>query len=109
MTYEIQQTREEAEKAAAVKGCVCKRAAANELFLDIDSYEALDNFDRLFASFMAEEPAAEYVVTPSLEPLEKILLQAVLGSDPMRELLNWRRLVNDVPHDANNILFELAL
>jgi hypothetical protein len=125
MAYEIQQTRADAEKAAQIKGCVCRVPKANELFLDIDSADALEAFFKLFASFKATEDEAEYELTPSPSgrpgryhvvvdlgrpvnsPLERITLQAVLGSDPMRELLNWRRLVAGVPHDANNILFEL--
>jgi hypothetical protein len=37
---------------------------------------------------------------------ERITLQALLGSDPMRELLNYRRLMSGTPPEANCLFFE---
>lgn len=108
---------------AAAKGCVCRSPGDNQLFIDLDSRDAIRRFERLFKAFRDHE-ACTYTMTQSpgglpghvhvvvnLErdvdsPLEQLALQAFLGSDPMRELLNWRRLESGVPHEANNMLFE---
>jgi hypothetical protein len=76
----------------------------NELFVDIDSEVAMRRFTRTVRHLVG----VSYVVrpSPSLRPgryhvvvtmprrvtaLERIALQAILGSDPTREMLSWLR------------------
>ena len=78
----------------------------NELFVDIDSEEALELFNLHVEVLMEKLPGVvvcigrepsstegHYHVTVKLsypvDPQERILLQAILGSDPTRELLSY--------------------
>ena len=108
MTYA--QCMDEADK----RGLDVRVPKNNELFIDIDS-EELTTFHRQLAVFLKRTDAAWSVrPSPSGKPYhvhivvtltkrtvtngERILLQAVLGSDPMRELLSWERIGIGDPH-----------
>jgi hypothetical protein len=122
----LHRTRADAEQIAANKGCTVREPAANELFLDIDSEAAAAQCRRLIATMnqhggiMADawspspsgEPGHYHVTVLWHRPLrdmhERIMLQALLGSDPMRELLSWRRLEDGADHDAISLFFERA-
>jgi hypothetical protein len=56
------------------------------------------------------EPGHAHVVVTLERPVrdmrERIMLQALLGSDPMRELLSWRRLEDGADEDAISLFFE---
>ena len=78
----------------------------NEVFIDLDSHDAHTNFyaclrnvQQLFKCRITYERASKSGISHShiivtfereLTPLERILLQALLGSDQMRELLALR-------------------
>lgn len=98
-----------AQKDAEAKGCIIVKPQASELFVDIDTREQMETFDRNIQVLQRREQAVITRRTPSpsgadfhyhivvrlarkLEPMERVLLQAVLGSDPMRELLSWQRI-----------------
>lgn len=101
---------------------------SNQLQLDIDSDEAFRDFIRRFERLeemlgrkenvhvfheIYQSPSGEpghYHVTIELpyEPrseCERIFLQTLLGSDPMREALGWRRMMDGDPHPT--LFFEL--
>lgn len=128
-TYEeqgfLRQTLAEAIEIAAEKGCVVRIPGPRELFLDIDSEDANANFDRLLKALLAGfvqrvdrapspsgSPGHEHIVVTLNRDLkgdtERVLLQAALGSDPMRELLSWRRIENGSDSASVSIFFEKA-
>lgn len=104
---------------AGARGQVVRIPEEDELFLDLDTEEQYAQFgvqvamlNRLLAQAAPEAPAffvlAEerpsrrglphrHVVVRCARdlqsPLERVLLQAVLGSDPKREALDWVRIV----------------
>jgi hypothetical protein len=107
-----------AEDDAKAKGCVIVLPGVREAFVDIDSLDAYAVFDK-HAVKLAEVLPFTYVRRPSpsgrdghfhvtctferdLTPVERITIQAVLGSDLMRELLSFRRYVTG---DAAPTLF----
>jgi hypothetical protein len=47
-------------------------------------------------------------MTDSFTPLEKIALQACLGSDPKREILSFVRAKNPAPNSHASLMFETA-
>ena len=120
----LHRTRADAEKIASLKGCTVREPAANELFLDVDSIEAWANCKRLIASMQPTGLISDWKFSASPSGLlghvhvvvglsrpvrdmrERIMLQALLGSDPMRELLSWRRLEDGADEDAISLFFE---
>lgn len=121
----LRQTLEEAIDIASAKGCVVRIPGPRELFLDIDSEEANANFERLRKACPAGligrvdrtpspsgRPGHYHIVVTLLRDLksdsERVLLQACLGSDPMRELLSWRRIENGSDSASVSIFFEKA-
>ena len=106
-------TYEQCVEAAKEKGLVVVIPKPNELFVDIDSQAQFELFENLVVTFLRQEHATwtaapspsrapgHYHVTVHLHRdvsnRERILLQAVLGSDPMRELLSLQRC------DAGNV------
>lgn len=118
----------EADDAKRVRECqdrglVIVRPAPDELFVDIDSDAQYGTFDRarrrigsdLIAGFTeAPSPSGRVgrkhitvkLTRPVKDAEERVLLQALLGSDLMRELLSYLRLEADMP-DAT-IFFEKA-
>ncbi len=90
---------------AASKGLLVVLPKPNELLIDIDSDSAFATFEVQVERVRKFEPLS-YTVKPSksggpcrhvtvelersvADDRERILLQAVLGSDPFRELLSW--------------------
>ncbi len=119
----LRQTLAEALAIAAEKGCVVRVPGPRELFIDIDSEEANANFERLLkacppglverferAPSPSGAPGHYHVVVLLSRDVksdtERVLLQAVLGSDPMRELLSWRRIENGSDSASVSIFFE---
>lgn len=116
-------SRPEIEAVAVAKGCRVVDPGPRELFLDIDSEESAERTRRLLSCFYDHEPhSCVWSQSPSGEPghwhvvvtlerdvrdmAERLLLQACLGSDPMRELLSWRRLALGCEPDSISVLFE---
>lgn len=95
---------------------------ANQLQVDIDSFEALGvfaaNVERLgdlveshVRTVSPSRKSGHYHVTVTLkrpvrDPMERILLQLLLGSDVTRELLSWKRATADMADPT--IFFERA-
>ncbi len=119
----LRQTLDEAIEIATAKGCTVRIPGPRELFIDIDSVESGANFDRLLkacpsglvqrvdrAPSPSRAPGHEHIVVTINRDLkgdsERVLLQAVLGSDPMRELLSWRRIENGSDSASVSIFFE---
>lgn len=88
--------------------------AANELFVDIDTVAAMHVFDRNLEVLRRHVPVSKVeisvsktggdrhhlVVTLGVEvsELERIAMQAALGSDPMREMLSIARVYENQQH-----------
>jgi hypothetical protein len=100
---------------AEANGCIVKLPSDDELFIDIDDQASKNQFSMNIGK--VEEQMGEIVIneapSPSgnperqhitvklsrkVEPMERILLQALLGSDLKREALSWIRLVNNDPN-----------
>ncbi len=85
-----------------------------ELQLDLDSEEAVEGFRSRLRWLEKIIPVKQFGIGPSRSPgkfhavvelekpvssdMERILLQACLGSDPIRELLSYRRVLERDPH-----------
>ena len=121
----LRQTLGEAFDIAAAKGCFVRIPGPRELFIDIDSEEANANFERLLKACPGDlvervdrtpspsgRPGHYHIVVTIGRDLksdsERVLLQACLGSDPMRELLSWRRIENGSDSASVSIFFEKA-
>jgi hypothetical protein len=99
---------------AALKGLIVVTPKNNELFIDIDSDTDLAEFDRNYGIIDELFGIDEAVQTPSrnkkqgkhivvtlaqpITPLERVLLQAILGSDRKREALSLWRIRNNDPN-----------
>lgn len=100
---------EHAKENAATLGLEIKLPKDNELFIDIDSEEDYATFQKQLSLLVRQEPALivsnrpsksglpkRHIVValarPVIGELERILLQAALGSDRKRELLSWVRV-----------------
>jgi len=112
----------EALAVAKEKGCVIVAPKPNELFIDIDEEEQLDVFKgqikRVIEVFgkrvswnQRSSPSGlpgryHIVVTLPVEvtAVERIALQACLGSDLVREILSWARM--RLGHDLPTCFFE---
>lgn len=109
-------TAEECAAEAASRGCVVVYPKPNELFIDIDTEQQRTQFKICFnillkiaaytGSKCIERPSpsgksGRYHITVTLpgpvDELERIMLQAMLGSDPLREILSYARLVAGDP------------
>lgn len=112
---------EEAAAVAATKGCIIVHPSRRELFIDIDSKEAATNFEKCLEVFRktnvmmvvrrsnspSGKPGREHIVVRlgrEVSDEERILLQACLGSDPLREMLSLMRL--RAGDEAPTIFFE---
>lgn len=113
---------EYAQAQAKLRGQVVVLPGPRELFVDIDSVDQLkmffDRIEKLKAQF--EEGHVNYVIRSSrsggdrfhivvtlplpLQPFERIAYQAILGSDPVRELLSIARINYGCEHPT--IFFE---
>lgn len=105
---------EVAQRQAAERGLVVTKPAVNELFIDIDNEESYAVFNANIGRVAACLPCeAEEWDSPSGRPghrhilvtfapsvvltdIERIALQAVLGSDRVREVLSWQRAFKGV-------------
>ena len=99
-----------AEEAAAAKGLVIVYPQPDELFLDIDDAASLETFGKhspilgdLITGYRTEpSPSGDpfkYHVTvklsrPVKDAFERIMLQALLGSDRLHEILSWSAATN---------------
>jgi hypothetical protein len=108
---------------ATKKECIIVRPKANELFIDIDNESQLGSFSKAIQVF-AKTHVCTYQTRPSssgkpnryhivvtldqetVDARTRILYQAVLGSDPVREILSLLRLEKDDPMPT--IFFEKA-
>lgn len=98
----------EAEEQALKEGLVVVRSTPKTLLLDLDNAAAVAQYVRMrekVREFYAlnvgwewkSRSGNQHVVLELRDPLPvetRLLLQAVLGSDPMRELLARQRLVH---------------
>lgn len=102
-------TIESAYAKAKALGRVVLVPAANELFVDIDNESSLsmfmENISRLRVDSYVVRPSPSreqnrlhitVTLTHEISALERIALQAMLGSDPVREMLSWKRLQRGV-------------
>lgn len=118
---------EAANKAAAKKGLIVVYPKNNQIQIDIDSHEAYTEFQRrLEKLFDGQDSTLSIHHTQEFESssglpnrhiyitfkgdkkftaIERIWLQSVLGSDPMRELLDSKRLLMEMT-DRPTRLFE---
>jgi hypothetical protein len=120
---------EDAASKAAELGLEIITPKPNELFLDIDDAESLTLFHEMLP-ILKQMYAVETVFikpsksggekkhvtvvlgdgvsSPELTTEQRILLQAVLGSDRKRELLSYKRLVTGArPDEYVTVFFEL--
>lgn len=111
------------ERAAKRRKCRVRYAEPHQLFIDIDSDEALRKHEALFATFAAHEQCIRCVknspsgrsgryhvivtlTRPVRDEAERVTLQALLGSDSKRELLALLRLRAGCEPRAVSVLFE---
>lgn len=114
---------EGAEAKAAQLGLRVVLPKPNELFIDIDSARALEDFEEASAILGDEFPGWTFVRAPSasgkkdhfhitvtlprpVTELERICLQAALGSDRKRELLAF--IAHRRGYATPTVFFELA-
>jgi hypothetical protein len=99
-----------AGKRAKAKKCIVVAPKPNELFIDIDREEDLEQFHKNVSWFgdfitshtITKSPSGKpghYHIVVTLnravrDAFERIGLQAILGSDRLREALSWRNAVN---------------
>ena len=117
MPYEFKDiTSANAYSEAEANNCVVKVPSPTELFIDIDDalgaqwfhlnigkvveHVGLDGSPEWSTSPSGQQGHSHIVVKLRREvtPMERILIQAFLGSDLKREALSWVRLVNDDPN-----------
>lgn len=111
--YILRDSFEEGAKEAEEQGRYVIYSQDNELFLDIDTEEALNDLDDRVEPLIRWgwlEGGKEIRVSKSGRPhrhirykltrpfsvLDRILLQLYLGSDPVKELLAYKRLIDGV-------------
>lgn len=117
VSYYGDDTIESAREKARARGLQVVFPSSRELQVDIDSAESmavfLANVDRLNHEGYEVRPSpsravGHYHITVRLPyevtPLERIALQAMLGSDPVREMLSYGRLQRGI--DQPTIFFE---
>jgi hypothetical protein len=109
-------------KIALDKGLWCIEPNDDQLFLDIDDEQDIEKLEDMLAVLIANRQPAEITSrTPSktqghyhivvtlegahLTPLQRVALQACLGSDRKRELLAVCRIAAEVPHPVT-VFFE---
>lgn len=118
LTYSASDRLEKARAKAEELGCVVVLPKANELQVDLDSAEAYDEHLKRRAilakhckGFLVEcleAPSKSgfpklhvtIVLSRDVSALERVALQSLLGSDPVRELLSWvaiEKKTNDFP------------
>ena len=110
-----------AQDVADAKGLVVVLPQPNQLQIDLDTVEAMNEFDRRCGTMfdtMRESPVIHRNYSASGHPhshitltfkrefteWERITIQAALGDDPLRVFLNTRRLLAGIPNPSR--LFE---
>lgn len=110
----------DAVRAASERGLVIRYPAPDELFLDIDSSESLAQFERNSGVLKGLIVSHRIDPSPSGKPyhfhirvrltrnvvndIERIGLQALLGSDTLHESLSWRAA--NAGHENVTLFFE---
>lgn len=110
----------EAELEQAAKGRVIVRGEPLRILLDLDTPEARAQYDSMLpivrrywtiddisewkSSGGNTHIAIRFRDTPELSVVERLLLQSILGSDPLKELLSFRRYLNGV--EDPTVLFQ---
>jgi hypothetical protein len=107
--------------AAAAKGCIIVYPAECELQIDLDSLREFETFNLASRRLQAllphtwaatqspsGDPCKVHVVVTLTKPVashaERILLQALFGSDVKKELMSWREMLEGEPNPCR--LFE---
>lgn len=104
-------TVDQAEEKAAAKGLQCILPHPSMLFIDIDDAESRVRLSKALVTLQTTHPEIRivregpsqsgapgrcHVVVdigrPVVSELERVALQAILGSDPVREALSWMHL-----------------
>ena len=118
MPYEFKDvTSANAHADALAVGCTVVFPKANQLFVDIDDVNGTNwfhmNISKIVEHCVGGETQVEWKPSPSgkldhshvvvtlprdVTAMERIAMQAFLGSDLKREALSWVRLVNDDPN-----------
>ncbi len=109
---------DEARKWAISRGLLVVTPRDNQLFLDLDTQEQVSRFMNMYqllgkfgmfksysATYSRSGPPHKHIVvelTQDLSPVHRTALQAILGSDPLREFHNIRR---DLDGDIEPIMF----
>jgi hypothetical protein len=112
----------DARKKAKRENLVIKTPLNNELFIDIDTDADLAEYDRNYGvidelygideTYMTAsrtKPEGKHIVvtlSQCVTPTERIMLQAILGSDRTREALSLWRVRNNDPDPT--LFFELS-
>lgn len=123
--YDICRTLADAEDQARDRNRMVVTPTPYQLFLDIDSEDQFKLFETMWKHFVkshgyegstfhkAYSPsgrAGRYHVTVTLvrpvNTLERVLLQSLLGSDPLREILGFRRFNDGSEPEAVTVFFE---
>lgn len=112
------------ERIAEQKNCWIQRPKENELFLDFDTEEQWIGLDEKICDLIKDKdcphsvtvwasqsgpPHRHVIVTfpkKKFTPGERVLFQALLGSDPKREFLDARRLFHGVSAENTTCFFE---
>lgn len=119
----LSRTKDEVEAEARAKGKCVRYPEPDELFIDLDGEEAREEFMRRYKRVQESLGVDTYTLAPSATPghyhvtvrlheaipeegrdLRRLLMQAILGSDPMREALGYRRVLGK--SDAVSVFFE---
>jgi hypothetical protein len=122
--YDFAKTRSSVAFAEAEgKNCNIVLPNRDQLQIDIDTQEGIHTYNQNYGRFVQcvtdishverhasrhaseEQPYKEHITLTldrDVDPTERILFQLMLGSDPVRELLSYYRLLNG---DANPTLF----
>ena len=114
MEYEYAPNSQRAIDEAALLGMDVVFPAANQLQIDIDSDEAYDRYlrvrpllERHLSDIEIEEHPSRsggenrhitLTLSRNVTDIERILLQACLGSDPVREFLGYIQVLEGDPH-----------
>ena len=119
-------TEAEVERAANKRGHRPVYPEPDQLFLDIDSKEAMTAHNRLWDIFLRVVPDAtrSFAASPSkrvghshvtvrlgrpvMSVAERVMLQALLGSDSVREILSWERFRSGCEDKVVTVFFEKA-
>jgi hypothetical protein len=109
---------------AASKGCTLRTPKAHELFIDIDSEHQWNKHLDALRAFKRAETVDKVTIRPSAsgEPwhfhivvclardveslTERLMFQAMLGSDPTREVLSLCRVYDEVDSSLVSVFFE---